>query len=395
MLRIAREPVGVRHPVAVTGRWQYDPDDRPQPGTTAAARGPEQRVAALTLAVLLLIGGAMGSINLFVDGVLREGAPRSVYAGTMVLCMAAAIPLIIWRRAGQWGTFALVLLGDLIYLVVALCIEDPVRYSTPLMLLFASFVAAWFLGPWQLGVNMVVTVVVCLVALWPSYPSAMALAVQVGVSAGMLNAGSFGVFVLRRRVQRLLVETQTLSHLDPLTGLYNRRYLVEQAPRMWRQARRDGTRVAAMLLDLDHFKRLNDAHGHAAGDAVLKAVAAALGATVRPADVLARTGGEELVVVGLVSDPDEAGRLAERLRAAVAATQTDDGHTVTASIGIALTRPVDGEDAADALWRLIDRADVAMYEAKQAGRDRVAALWVPRARAPQPEEKGASTTDVA
>jgi diguanylate cyclase (GGDEF)-like protein len=203
---------------------------------------------------------------------------------------------------------------------------------------------------------------------------------------GTLNGGALGVYVLRRRVQRLLVATRTLSHVDPLTGLFNRRYLVEQAPRLWRQARRDGTRVAAMVLDLDHFKRLNDAHGHAAGDAVLRAVAAALSATVRPTDVLARTGGEELVVLGLVSDPDEAARLAERLRTAVAGGRTPEGHTVTASIGIALTRPADGEDPTGALWRLIDRADAAMYEAKQQGRDRVAALWVPRARSAQPEE---------
>ena len=156
------------------------------------------------------------------------------------------------------------------------------RYATPLMLLFPAFVAAWFLGPWELGVNMVVTTAVCLIALWPSYDSAMGLGIQVGVSAGTLNGGALGVYLLRRRVQRLLVATQTLSHLDPLTGLFNRRFLVEQAPRVWRQARRDGTRVAAMVLDLDHFKRLNDAHGHAAGDAVLRAVAASLAATVRP-----------------------------------------------------------------------------------------------------------------
>ena len=143
-----------------------------------------------------------------------------------------------------------------------------------------------------------------------------------------------------------------------------------------------------MVLDLDHFKRLNDAHGHAAGDAVLRAVAGSLTATVRPADVLARTGGEELVVLGLVGDPDEAAHLAERLRTAVAGSRTADGHAVTASIGIALTRPEDGEDATDALWRLVDRADAAMYEAKQQGRDRVASMWVPRARAPLPEETG-------
>jgi diguanylate cyclase (GGDEF)-like protein len=371
----------------VIGRLLTHPYGGEAPGATAVARGPEHRIAALTLAALLLVGGAMGTVNLFLDGVLRDGAPRAVYAGTMALCMLAALPLIVRQRAGRWGTFALVLLGDLVYLVVALCIEDPVRYATPLMLLFASMVAAWFLGPWELGINMVVTLAVVTVALWPSYPHAVALGVQVGVSAGMLNAASFGVFVLRRRVQRLLEATQVLSHLDPLTGLHNRRYLVEQAPRLWRQARRDGTRVAAMVLDLDHFKLLNDEHGHAAGDAVLRAVADSLTATVRPADVLARTGGEELVVMGMVSDPDEATRLAERLRRAVAATSTDDGHAVTASIGIALTRPVDGENAPDALWRLIDRADAAMYEAKQAGRDRVASVSVPHARAPHPDEQ--------
>jgi diguanylate cyclase (GGDEF)-like protein len=135
-----------------------------------------------------------------------------------------------------------------------------------------------------------------------------------------------------------------------------------------------------MVLDLDHFKRLNDAYGHAAGDAVLQAVAGALAATVRPADVLARTGGEELVVIGMVGDAAEAHHLAERLRVAVAGSSTDDGHRITASIGIALVRPADGENPTDALWRLIDRADAAMYEAKQQGRDRVATVQVPRAR---------------
>jgi GGDEF domain-containing protein len=87
-----------------------------------------------------------------------------------------------------------------------------------------------------------------------------------------------------------------------------------------------------------------------------------------------------------VGDPDEARRLAERLRLAVARARTPDGHGVTASIGVALTRPADGENAADELWRLVDRADVAMYEAKQLGRDRVAAQGVPHARSPLPVE---------
>jgi diguanylate cyclase (GGDEF)-like protein len=377
----------VRHPVAVTRRWEPEWDGVPGvPGTPGPVREPEHRVAAFTLALLLVLGGVMGSINLFVPGVLRDGPQRWLYAATMACCILAAVPLVIRQRVNPGPTFGLVLLGDLIYLAVAFCISDPLRYATPLMLLFPSIVAAWFLGRIELAVHMAVTVVVCLVALWPSYDSAVGLGVQVGVSAGMLNGGALGVFLLRRRVERLLVATRTQSLLDPLTGLYNRRHLVAQAPRLWRQARREGTRVAALVLDLDHFKRLNDAHGHAAGDAVLRAVAGSLAASVRPTDVLARTGGEELVVLGLVGDPDEAARLAERLRTAVAATRTADGHAVTASVGIALTRPTDAEDATDELWKLVDRADAAMYEAKQQGRDRVASLWVPPARLPPAEE---------
>jgi len=390
----------VRHPVVVMGTGELESDGAP--GATGGAgmpRGPEQRVAALTLALLLVLGGLMGSINLVVNDVLRDGPQRWLYGATMAACLVAAVPLVVRQRVSRWPIFGLVLLGDLIYLVVVFCVQDPVRYATPLMLLFPSFAAAWFLGRFELTVNMVVTLVVCLGALWRSYDNAVSLGIQVGVSAGMLNAGALGVFLLRRRVQRLLAATQTLSLLDPLTGLFNRRHLVAQAPRLWRQARRDGTRVAALMLDLDHFKRLNDAHGHAAGDAVLRAVAASLTASVRPTDVLARTGGEEVVVLGLVGDPDEAARLAERLRGAVATTRTADGHAVTASIGVALTRPVDADDATDELWRLIDRADAAMYEAKQQGRDRVASIWVPRARAPMADEAaarpGPAASDVA
>ncbi|WP_346622868.1 GGDEF domain-containing protein [Blastococcus montanus] len=357
----------------------------PEAAGSESARGPERRVAGLTVATLLATGALMGSINLVVDGVLREGAARWAYGATMLLLFGLAVALGVRGRAGPRHTFALVILGDLVYLAVVLCIEDPLRYATPLMLLFPALVAAWFLDLRGLAVHMAVTTAVCLAALWPSYDSAVGLGVQVGVSAGTLNGAAAGVFLLRRRVQRLLEHTESLARLDPLTGLHNRRYLVEQAPRLWRQARRDGSHVTAMVLDLDHFKRLNDEFGHAAGDSVLGAVARSLSTTVRPADVLARTGGEELVVLGSVSDVTEATRLAERLRQAVADGRGGDGHAVTASVGLAVVRPVDGEDPVAALWRLIDRADAAMYDAKREGRNRVAAAPLAPARAPRPD----------
>jgi diguanylate cyclase (GGDEF)-like protein len=362
----------------VSGWRRIDTDTRTQGSASGVGRGPEQRVAALVLAALTGIGGLVGSVNLFVEGNLHAGATRFSYAAAVVLCLVAAVVLATRQRAGRWATFALVLLDQLVYVIVVLCISEP-AHAPPLMLLFPAFVAAWFLGPAMMATAMATTVIACAVALGHTYDGALLISSQVAVSAGLLVLASLGVYVLRRRVHSLLAATQALSHEDPLTGLANRRYLVEQAPRVWRQARREGSRVAAMVLDLDHFKALNDAHGHAAGDAVLRAVSGALAATVRPSDVLARIGGEELIVLGLVSDPAEAQRLAERLRAAVAASRTAEGHGVTASIGIALARPEDGEDAADAMWRLVDRADGAMYQAKQAGRDRVAAV-LPRQR---------------
>ncbi|MGY1624022.1 diguanylate cyclase domain-containing protein [Geodermatophilus sp. SYSU D00965] len=363
----------------MTVRRRNETDTPGSAPSTAASRGPEHRVAVMTLAILTFLGGLVGCVTLMVEGAVHPGTARIWYAVVMLSCLAVSLPLAVRQRAGPWATFGLVLLGHVVYVVSVLSIEEP-RHAPPLLLLFPCFVAAWFLGPWMVGVSMFMTVLSSGIALvHEATESLLGLLVGVAVTAGALNGASLGVYVLRRRVQRLLEATQALSNLDPLTGLANRRSLVEQAPRVWRQARREGSRVGAMVLDLDHFKQLNDSHGHAAGDAVLQAVAASLSATVRPSDVLARIGGEELVVLGLVSDSAEAARLAERLRGAVARSRTVDGHAVTASIGIALVRPSDGEDAADAMWRLLDQADGAMYEAKQAGRDRVVAV-LPRQR---------------
>lgn len=384
-------------------QWRTESDDDASPSSgVLRGRLSEQRIAALVLAALLFLGGLVGMVNLLVDGVVRPGTERWLYGLTMGLCMLAAVGLVVRRRVSRRHTLALVLLGDLTYVVVAMCIEDPVRYATPLLLMFPSFVAAWFLRRQAFVLGMAGTTLACLLALEQSFRGPAGLLIQLGLNAGLLNAAAIGVFLLRRQVDRLLLDTHALSNLDPLTGLANRRSLVEQAPRVWRQARRDGRRVTALVLDLDHFKLLNDAHGHAAGDAVLRSVAQALAVAVRPADVLARTGGEELVVVGMVSDAGEAERLAERLRAAVARAPSEAGHAVTASIGVALVRPVDGEDPADALWRLVDRADAAMYEAKRLGRDRVAltpSLPLPRSGAherPRPDggrPAGATATE--
>ena len=143
------------------------------------------------------------------------------------------------------------------------------------------------------------------------------------------------------------------------------------------RARRDRHHVVCLMLDVDHFKKINDSFGHAAGDAVLQELANRIDAQVRASDVAARYGGEEFIV--LLPDTELASgvKLAERIRRAVASAPyllpCGEQQDITASIGIAgVTPETDADDLKTVGESLIARADVALYRAKSEGRDRVA-----------------------
>lgn len=159
--------------------------------------------------------------------------------------------------------------------------------------------------------------------------------------------------------------------VDALTGLHNRRWLESHLPRLVERHRDAGLPLSVMLLDIDHFKRFNDDFGHAAGDRVLAAVGAAVRERLRPTDLSARYGGEELVVILPGTALEGALAAAERTRAEVEGRRVVvDGRAlprVTISLGVAEVLP--DEDAAS----LLARADVAMYRAKASGRNQVAA----------------------
>ncbi len=163
-----------------------------------------------------------------------------------------------------------------------------------------------------------------------------------------------------------------LARKDPLTGLPNRRALEEELPRAFARAMRAGASLSVVVLDVDRFKEVNDTHGHAAGDAVLAAVAARAAAALRGSDVIARLGGEEFAVLLPGTDLARAAEAAERIRAAVAAEPIVLGGAlaldVTVSLGCAALRPEEDDGRA-----LLARADARLYEAKRAGRNRVVA----------------------
>ncbi len=163
---------------------------------------------------------------------------------------------------------------------------------------------------------------------------------------------------------------------DVLTGWHNRRYLHVRLKEELARARRDGTRLVCLMLDVDHFKRVNDSFGHAAGDVVLREMAQRIDSQVRASDVAARYGGEEFVVLLPDTDTTAGVVLAERIRKAVAASPyalpSGERIEMTASIGIASVVPApDAEDLKTLGEALIAQADVALYRAKSGGRDQV------------------------
>lgn len=157
-----------------------------------------------------------------------------------------------------------------------------------------------------------------------------------------------------------------MAQRDRLTGLYNRHRLEELMPDLVANARKTGGALSLVVLDLDHFKQINDAHGHAGGDQVLVAVAAALRGTSRPQDIAVRYGGEELLLLLPGIDLPRASLGAERLRRHIE-TLNPGGIPVTCSIGVAALAP---DESFDSLFR---RADAAVYEAKHLGRNQVVA----------------------
>jgi diguanylate cyclase (GGDEF)-like protein len=156
---------------------------------------------------------------------------------------------------------------------------------------------------------------------------------------------------------------------DPLTGLYNRRYLDDRLTAELSFALRHETALTVMLADVDHFKRVNDTYGHAAGDAVLRAVGASLQRTLRSEDIVARYGGEEFCIVSRALDARNAEIVAERCRSVIAALAIpweDSRLGITVSIGVAtLSETSIYADTAS----LVDAADRALYLAKESGRN--------------------------
>jgi diguanylate cyclase (GGDEF)-like protein len=172
---------------------------------------------------------------------------------------------------------------------------------------------------------------------------------------------------LEKRVAARTADLEKLAMIDALTGVANRRHFEMRAAVEIAEARRGGYALGALVMDIDHFKRINDCYGHATGDAVLKQLVDVVAFHLRPGDLFARIGGEEFAILLPGSDHENSLAVAERIRGAVAAAQIEVGSVripVTVSLGVSVIADED-----DDIRLAVGRADQALYRAKASGRN--------------------------
>ncbi|HEY9081118.1 GGDEF domain-containing protein [Magnetovibrio sp.] len=196
-------------------------------------------------------------------------------------------------------------------------------------------------------------------------------AIQVTLVGGLAMSMASAMAFMAMIMEHLKKDLKRQAERDPLTGVYNRRAFDTVAGHVMARGRRTGHAVSLVILDLDHFKAVNDSHGHVAGDMVLKRVADLVQGVLRAQDVLVRLGGEEFAMMLPATTVTEASHVAERIRKAVEAEVFQIGESalrVTTSLGVMSVAAMNEEHHIDDLIR---QADMALYRAKDEGRNRV------------------------
>jgi len=354
---------------------------------------PVQRtrlVQAAMVGVALSVGG-LGLLVLALVGVLPAAAllwALLAPAGALLLYLAIRSG---WSRRFEDPSLTMVqIVGGAIACALAYGLAGVARGGFFLVLMVVLMGAMLSATPWQMRWGSVFAAVALgLAMLWrglqqPGWPWVEAM--HFGLVATMLPAASVlttrlaGMRQRSRRQQQdleaALVRIRELATRDELTGLINRRAMLDLMALEHRRSLRSGRPLLLAQLDIDHFKPINDQHGHATGDRALQAFAGTVRAHVRDTDVLARWGGEEFVLMLCDTQLDDARDLLERVRLAVEALEIPHATgslRLTVSAGLALHLP------GDTVVHTLERADQALYTAKALGRNR----WVVAPNGPQ------------
>ena len=368
---------------ALSDGTSTEPASPPSPDSLVPQDTEPRRLHALILRALLVLGGAWTLMFVLLDIALAWSTQPHAALSTMALgrgLLAGAAFVAAWfavpiERESVRVTVMHVAVTIATSTLILLAMSQSGGLESPYFVALVWLALAWsiaFAAPPTPAMASVAIVAFMLPLLVPYSVSETASGFPLWHRVLVLLAAGFVAVGTERRFTRLRQEESAaramldqMARLDPLTTLPNRISLLTQANALAERA--DAAPLALVLLDLDHFKQLNDTYGHLAGDEALVAVAAEIRATVRSADIAGRLGGEEFLVVAPFTDVAGAGLLAERLRTRIQQRQLAHiGVSITASLGIALV------GSGDTVPQALARADAALRTAKAEGRNRVA-----------------------
>jgi diguanylate cyclase len=306
---------------------------------------------------LPLILSAAGSLGVLPFAILRymQGAWVAAVMDTLIVAGFLAFGTYAYRTQRVRAASVAIALICVTGVLATVYIIGPRQIYWAFPALIGVF---YLLRPREAVVLAVVTLLALIPVLLPAADSQETTTVVVTFMVTSMIALAFSLITSRQREQLLVLATK-----DPLTGAGNRRGLDAKLAEVVNSFRRTGTQSSLILLDLDHFKKVNDLYGHAVGDQILKRVTEIINLRIRVTDSLYRIGGEEFIVALEGADLHKAAHLAEQLRTLVDANELVPDHAVTISLGVAELK--DGESAND--W--LHRADEALYRAKDAGRN--------------------------
>jgi diguanylate cyclase (GGDEF)-like protein len=250
--------------------------------------------------------------------------------------------------------------------LLVLCVGLLFSWRTPMAIAFNLAIYAFYMAPLLLGITSAKSLPVMLSNQFFLFSTAV-VTVASHIHRRRLERSEFDAQVAQRH---LLAEVQTMATIDWLTNLYNRRHFFRLGEEEIARARRYKHAISVLMIDIDHFKHVNDNHGHSVGDEVLSTVAKRILAGLRQSDVAGRYGGEEFAIVLPETDLESAAEIvAERLRDTIASRPIDTAEgplRVSISVGVAGV-----EHGSEKLLDALTRADAGLYAAKHAGRNRV------------------------
>lgn len=328
---------------AETGRWRYMIEAEPQ-----------QRSVESHLPLIFSAAGAIGVLPFMVLRYMR-GEWIAAFIDTAIVVGLFALGAYVYKTRRVEGA------SIAIACICVLGIIATVYFIGPNQIYWAypALMAIFYLVQPRLAFLLVA---ITFIALIPRLYGVLHLytTITIVVTMIVMSSFAFGFSLISNRQRRLLVRMATK---DPLTGAGNRRHLDSKLKEVVNTHQRSGVTASIVILDLDHFKKVNDVHGHRVGDQILVRITEIVNLRIRITDSLYRIGGEEFVVVLEGQDRERAGHLAEQLRTLVQANELVPDQPVTISLGVAELRP--GESEND--W--MHRADEALYRAKRAGRN--------------------------